>query len=134
MKYTIWHEERLLCAYKAASITTQPLLAVILSLERFHKFFVGRIMLNFFTHYSILICSKVYQLFLKLCLKFAYYAQPMLISGRNLYVQIIMYRKLKQDGSTSTIELQHHEKFSVVHQTMQLLIMECRPQQGKGPL
>ena len=119
----------------AASITTQPLLAVILSLDHFHKFFVGQIMLNFSTHYSILICSKVYQLFLKLCPKFAYYAQPMpIISGRNLYVQIAMYRKLKQDGITLTIELQHHGKFSVVHQTMQLLIMECRPQQGKGLL
>ena len=55
---------------------------------------------------------------------------PCLCSNNYLTVQ---KSKLKQDGSLSTIELQHHGKFNVVHQTLRLLIMECRRQQGKGP-
>ena len=62
---------------------------------------VGRVMLNLlFTHYAIPMCSKLYQLCLKLCPKFAYYAQPMpIISGRNKLVclnnYLTMYRKSK---------------------------------------
>ena len=48
---------------------------------------VWRIMLCFFTHYAIPICSKFYRLCLKLCPKIAYYAQTMLIiSGRSKLV------------------------------------------------
>ena len=59
-----------------------------------------------------LLCSKLYQLCLKLCPKFAYYAQTMpIITGRsklvcsNNYFTLHRKSKLKQDNTSSTIEL-----------------------------
>ena len=73
---------------------------------------LGRLCSIFFTHYAIPICSKLYQLCLKLCPKFAYYAQTMpIISGRsklvcsNNYFTLHRKSKLKQDNTSSTIEL-----------------------------
>ena len=54
----------------------------------------------------------------QICLLCSKYAHALFLEGANLYVQIIVLHcteksKLKQDGSSSTIELQHHGKFNI---------------------
>ena len=48
-----------------------------------------------------------------LCLKFAYYAPLFLVCSNN-YFTVYRKSKLKQDGSSLIIELQHLGKFNVV--------------------
>ena len=79
---------------------------------------VGQIMLNFFAHYAIPLCSKLYLLCLKLCPNFAHYAPTMPTAQYYMVgVQIIVML-------STTIKLQHERKFNIVHKTLGLLIME----------